>query len=115
MNIKDVKNWVITQATADDMEVIKRAMATRKELLVDEIAEGDEVRLGGISPKYLNGLTGKFHGREGRRGKARGIVTLDEASTQILKVKGAQRFFIPSGTKEFRLGGLPMTCIAKVG
>jgi hypothetical protein len=115
MNIKDVKNWVITQATADDMEVIKRAMATRKELLVDEIAEGDSIRLSGLSPKYLNGLTGKFHERGNGRGKSRGSVVLDEASTKVLRVKGRNRFFIPPDNKEYTLGGLPMTCIAKVG
>lgn len=114
MNISDVRTWIITSATADDMDAIREAMKTRKELLVDEIKKGDFILIKDIRPKYLNGLTGKFHGREEGRGKSRGSVMLDEASTKILRVKGRQRFFIMPSAKEFKLDGLPMTCLSKV-
>lgn len=110
----DVKTWIITKASADDMETLREAMDTRTDLLADEIRKGDKVKIHNISPKYLEGLSGTFYGRSKGRGKSRGSVLLDEASTRILRTKGKERVFISPGDKEYTLGGIPMTCLIKV-
>lgn len=66
--------------------------------------------LSGLSPKYLNGLTGEVvldpNGRSGARAFA---CKLDEASTNRLRWAGS-RFYIGPDVKEYVLPGVPMQC-----
>lgn len=45
MNINEVKKWIINHATGNDMETIRLAMKSREEILANDIARGDRVRI----------------------------------------------------------------------
>lgn len=112
MEYNDVRNWIVTECSAEEIDKVKGDLKARRDILVSSIVEGDVVRVTGISPKYLNGLTGAFRLERGRRGKARGSVMLDEVSTAILKSKKGN-YYIPEGAKEYLLIGIPMVCFMK--
>lgn len=58
---RDELHVVLTAFKARDKYL--RGAASRQALATFKV--GDKVRLSGLSPKYLNGLTGEIKGREG--------------------------------------------------
>lgn len=94
-------------ALADLQRQIKARHKALRAQAAASVSVGATVTLEGLSPKYLNGLTGTVTSID----RARGSVTLDEASTQRLRFDGARRFFIAADATEYLLGGVPLGCM----
>lgn len=114
MKYDDVRQWIITESSSEDLERLRNDLNSRKDILVSHLKPGDNVRTTGLTPKYLNDLTGSFCGKDSVRGKPRGSVTLDPASTALLRAQCHGRCYIPDDLEEYRLPGIPMTCFVKV-
>lgn len=108
----DVIAFIVARADETDLANILNAVKARRKALgqinAAAVKVGQRVTLDGLSPKYLNGLTGTVLSVEG----ARCTVTLDRDSTTSLRYAG-QRFRIPTEHMEYNLGGIPTQC-AKV-
>jgi hypothetical protein len=71
-----------------------------------DVSVGDQVRLVGLSPKYLNGLEGvvkSFHNRE------RCNVRLSLLSTEHLRMAGRVRFHMSPDDHHYLLAGIPLS------
>lgn len=112
-SVADVLDYVHSRADEQDLEALIEAVRTRRKVLGEQRAAtvriGSEVRLDGLSPKYLNGLTGTVESVRASRADVR----LDKASTSTLRFTG-RKFSIPADEEEFLLRGAPKSCcIAK--
>lgn len=109
----DAISFITNNADADDLERILDAYKSRKKALAAvraaSVRKGSEVTLTGLSPKYLNGLSGVVHAVRGQRCD----VKLDENSTATLRYSGT-RFYVPEGDKNYVLTGCPLTCAEAV-
>lgn len=114
MNYDDVRQWIITESSSEELKKLRNDLESRRDILVASLKPGDNVRTIDLSPKYLDNLTGKFHGIDSRRGKPKGSVTLDKASTALLRAQSGGRCYIPNDMEEYRLTGIPMVCFVKV-
>lgn len=105
----DVVDYIVGSATDSDLAVIINAVKLRRKALAAVTAAavrvGAQVTLGGLSPKYLNGLTGTVKSISG----GRCTVTLDEASTTDLKYRST-RFYVGTEAKTYDLTGIPTQC-----
>lgn len=110
ITLEDVVTFLSSTATEDDLDAIIGVMNARRKVLHSIAAASVRVgmvgTLRGLSPKYLNGLTGTVTSVKGRAG----TVTLDEQSTNRLRASRT-RFFIPDGAKKYNLMGVPLACI----
>lgn len=111
LTITDTVDFLHSQATEQDLDTVLQAIRLRRKALGNITASAVQVdldvRLDGLSPKYLNGLTGKVTDLKGDRATVR----LDENSTDTLRVRSrGKRFYIPELTAEYDLGGIPMSC-----
>jgi hypothetical protein len=90
-----VIRW-IAQAPSPELDKVqemltarrKAARAMTRSLALSVMGEGDKVRIGTVSPKYMIGLTGTIVGRSDKGFK----VKLDEQSMLTARVKGRGRF-----------------------
>ena len=109
---RDAVAFILARADETDIANILAAVKTRRRLLgqisAAAVKVGATVTLEGLSPKYLNGLTGTVKNISG----ARCTVTLDEASTNDLGFRST-RFYLLPGQKNYDLNGIPTQC-AKV-
>ena len=100
---------ILANATGDDIDQVISACNTRRATLrqMDAAAlrVGEKGRTKGLSPKYLNGLTGMI--------ESPSVIRLDEASTEILRYSG-KRFYVAPGVKEYVLRGIPAGCLENV-
>lgn len=109
-NTVDVVSF-LSKASAEDIASIETAIKVRKDFLtaqrVDSLTPGMTVRLQGLRPKYLNGLSGEISHREQGRGNPRVAVLLTEASTKAFeRAKGLR-----PGTERYLLTGVPSVCL----
>jgi aspartokinase-like uncharacterized kinase len=108
--LSDVLTYIVSEADDDAMDLIIDGVRQRQKALQQIAAAsvriGMETRIDGISPKYLVGMRGEVAGIDGKRAE----VLLDEASTRTLRFKGGRRFYIPSDTTRYLLGGIPLSC-----
>lgn len=108
----DVIAFIVARADETDLTNIINAVKARRRTLgqisAAAVKVGATVTLEGLSPKYLNGLTGTVKNISG----ARCTVTLDEASTNDLGFRST-RFYLLPGQKNYDLNGIPTQC-AKV-
>lgn len=92
----------ITGATSDQLDLLSKAINDRRQSLRNERAAlvkvGMKVVLSGVSPKYLDGMTGTVDAITGTRATVR----LDEESTNRLRLTG-RRFLVPSTVREYEL------------
>lgn len=109
LTISDVLSYLHNQADQQDLDSITQASRTRRKALGEQQAAvvriGLTVRLDGLSPNYLNGLTGTVSSLAGTHAQVR----LDTASTRKLRTS-SRRFHIPADTEEHLLGGIPKAC-----
>lgn len=96
-----VLRTIARQASRRQKQVETRAAASA------EI--GTAVTLVGLSPQYLNGLSGTIDSRS-MRGKARVDVRLDAASTAALRARNARRFYIAPDAETYVVHGVPIDC-----
>lgn len=111
LTISDALEFIRSHATASDIEKIYAATKERtrnlRAVTAARVQAGANATLDGLSPKYLNGLTGTVSSIQG----ARGDVRLDARSTRDLRYLGARKYFISADTTEFTLRGVPLSCI----
>lgn len=107
--ITEVLDYVHARADEQDLDSLLQALRTRRKVLGEQraatVRSGLEIRLDGLSPKYLNGLTGTVVTLDGNRAEVR----LDERSTTQLRGSG-RRFYVPAGEIEYLLTGIPKSC-----
>lgn len=114
LTVNDVAEFITNAATEEDLDDVVNAVKARQKALRNlramDVKPGVEVTLTGLSPKYLNGLSGTV--QEGGRGQ-RVDVLLDSASTQRLARQGS-KFHIDPDAEEYLLTGVPAsTCQAQ--
>ena len=105
---------IVLNADEDDLNRIIQSVKDRRKVLAAaraaDVHIGATVMLTGLTPKYLNGLTGVVvrdpHGRSGTRAFG---CKLDKNSTALLRRSGT-RFFVAEGVEEYVLPGVPMSC-----
>lgn len=113
--LADTIDFLHNRATQDDIDAMYPALKRRQKALGDITAAtvqvGIEVRLDGLSPKYLNGLAGTVETIDGTH--ARASVKLDKISTDRLRGRSS-RFNIPDILIQYTLSGIPMACCHKL-
>lgn len=114
----DVIAFIAARADETDLDNIINAVKARRTMLgrinAAAVKVGAAVRLDGLSPKYLNGLTGTVSIVSGGRCS----VVLDEHSTTALRYAPRSRYagaiaMLPEGEDRYTLSGIPTQC-AKV-
>ena len=109
----DVIAFIVARADDTDLANIIGAVNARRKTLrtiaAASVKPGLKVTLSGLSPKYLNGLTGTVKSVEGQRC----TVTLDRDSTDRLSWNArfshtVQALKHEDGTYDF--GGIPSSC-----
>lgn len=108
-SVTEVLDYVHSHADEQDLDALFRAIRTRRSVLGEQraatVRRDTEVHLDGLSPKYLNGLTGTVESLKGNRADVR----LDEKSTNRLRYAG-RKFYIPTEEKQYLLTGVPKQC-----
>lgn len=108
-SVTEVLDYVHSRADEQDLEALIQAVKTRRNVLGEQraaaVRTGTEVRLDGLSPKYLNKLTGIIETTKGSRADVR----LDKGSTATLRYAG-KKFYIPITEETFLLTGVPKQC-----
>ncbi len=103
---------IVLNADEHDLDRILQALKDRRKTLsaarASAVQVGMAARTSGLSPKYLNGLTGVVERGNGRS-TGRMAIRLDEASTSTLRWQGA-KFRIAPDTKNYLLDGIPTQC-----
>lgn len=109
ITLADVLQFVASHATETDIGAIHDAARMRTKALhavrAATVTLGANVRFAGLSPKYLNGLSGTVVEISGQRGTVR----LDEKSTAALRRQG-RRFYIAPTVAEYEMSGVPLSC-----
>lgn len=104
---------IVLNADEHDIERIFQACKDRRKTLsaarASAVQVGMKARTEGLSPKYLNGLTGVVERGSGR-GSGRMGLRLDEPSTELLRWSGRTRVFVPADEKNYLLDGIPAQC-----
>lgn len=107
--LDQVLDYVHGHADEQEITALYDALNTRRKALNDRralaVREGLSVRLDGLSPKYLNGLTGTVESISGKRADVR----LDEHSTSVLRYAG-NKFYVAADVNEYVLHGVPKGC-----
>lgn len=113
ITLTDAVAFIAQHATADDLDQVYAAAKQRTRTLrtiaaaaAASLPVGASVRLDGLSPKYLNGLTGVLKSTTG----GRAVVTLDKESTSLLGFS-SRRFYAAAGKDSYDLGGLPLSTV----
>ena len=111
VTMAEVIDYILDHADSADIDRVYEAAKMRHKTLQAKAASavriGMTIRLNGISPKYLNGMTGEVVSID----RQRASVLLDERSTRTLRVKGGRRFYIPADVKQYEVSGVPLsTC-----
>lgn len=104
---------VLALTSDADLATVLQVVKDRRTELSMRLEVGKAVRIDGISPKYLNGLTGRISDIQRGTGKPIATVTLDVASTARLRATG-RRTFIPPQEQNHPLGGIPLVCCKPV-
>src|SRR5690625_6208982 len=101
----------IKRATESDIDRMYNALKLRRQALSEQraaaVTVGTEGTLTGLSPKYLNGLSGKVVAIRGKRAD----VELDEGSTMTLRFTRQTRFRIPANQERYTIPGVPLQCV----
>lgn len=107
---------IVLNADAHDLDRILQALKDRRKTLsaarASAVQIGMAARTEGLSPKYLNNLTGVIE-RGAGRGNGRLALRLDEKSTETLRwaARAAMgRFYMTDEDKAYLLDGIPMQC-----
>jgi hypothetical protein len=100
---------ILALSSDADLATVAQVVKDRRTELSMRLEIGRTVRIDGISPKYLNGLTGRVSDIQRGTGKPIATVTLDVASTARLRAVGRRTFIAPQ-EQNHPLGGIPLVC-----
>jgi len=111
--LAEAMSFIVNKATGGDLDNLLAAMRNRRSALnslrAANVAVGDQVRLVGLSPKYLNGLEGVVE----TINKSRCNVRLSRLSTEHLRIPGRVRVHMSPDEQHYLLVGIPLsTCDA---
>jgi hypothetical protein len=106
-SLADVIEFIVRTANLEDIDTIHQAARDRRTILgrvqasltSSLLKPGDKVTLSGLSPKYLNGMTGTVVERKGGSGKPKFIVKLDDSAGRYVSDRPV---------------GVPAQCLTKV-
>ncbi|MET9396160.1 hypothetical protein [Kitasatospora sp. NPDC002965] len=111
MSLADATRFILTDATEADLDRVGAAVRDRRDMLAKvraaAVAVEARVTTRGIKQKYLVGLSGTVASIDGDCAD----LDLDEDSTDQLRWARQTKFKVPPGTKNFRLRGVPLTCL----
>jgi hypothetical protein len=114
VTLSDALNFILTSASNEDLSRVIDGIKSRRTILqtinAASVSIGASVKLDGLTPKYLNGLTGTVASINGRSA----TIKLDERSTKELRWSGRKRFFIAGDATEYPLGGIPLSTLSIV-
>jgi len=117
LELSDVVGYVLESADENDLDGIAQAMKSRRNILrvkaAAAVTEKATVTIDGISPKYLNGLSGVVKEIVNGRGQ-HATVTLDKASTHKLAFSSDKYGFL-AGRDSYDLTGVPLSCCKVTG
>ncbi len=103
---------IVLNADEHDLDRLVQALKDRRKTLASarasQVQVGMKARTSGLTPKYLNNLTGVVQRGNGRSA-GRMAILLDESSTTTLRWQGA-KFRIAPDAKEYLLDGIPTQC-----
>ncbi len=109
--LRDVVEFVLERAEGNDLEEIAQAMETCRQILQErdaaEVTEQMTVTLAGLTPQYLNGLSGVVTKIARDRGRPRVTVTLDKRSANTLAFC---KYGHVTGHDSYDLEDLPLSC-----
>jgi hypothetical protein len=112
--LTDALNFILSSASNEDLSRVIDGVKSRRGILATlnaaSVTVGASVKLDGLSPKYLNGLTGTVASTNGRSA----TITLDARSATNLRWYGRKRFFINEGATEYPLSGIPLSTLSIV-
>lgn len=112
--LTDVTAFIVSEADHDALDRIGDAIRQRhqalKEITAAAVRKGADVRIEGIKPKYLVGLTGTVEAIQSTGRQRVADVRLDEDSTDRLRWEPKSKIVIPEGTKRYLLTGIPLPC-----
>ena len=111
----NVLQYIAYNATESDVNLFFEALKERRKALgtvkAASVSLDATVVLSGLSPKYLNGLSGTVTVLNRSSGSIkRGSILLDEASTKKLRYSGT-RYHVPADMGRYTLGGVPLSCM----
>lgn len=113
-SLTDALNFILSSASNEDLSRVIDGIKSRRGILqtlnAASVSVGASVKLEGLSPKYLNNLTGIVVSMSGRSA----TIKLDARSTQDLRWSGRKRFFIAADATEYPLGGIPLSTLSIV-
>ena len=113
--LADVLGFIIDGSAAGDLEritdMVRQRQRALRALQAAAVSVGAQVRIKGLSPKYLNGLEGVVESIT----KSSGNVRLSKLSTVQLRVSVAAstfrgRFFVRDDEERYLLTGVPLSC-----
>ena len=113
--LPDVIGFIVSEATDGELDRITDAIRQRQRALralrAATVSVGAQVRIRGLSPKYLNGLEGVVESIT----KSSGDVRLSRVSTARLRVRMAAatfrgRFYIRADEEHYLLTRVPLSC-----
>lgn len=115
ITLADVLGFIIDGSTAGDLEritdMVRQRQRALRALQAAAVSVGAQVRIKGLSPKYLNGLEGVVESIT----KSSGNVRLGKLSTGRLRVTTKSstyrtRFYIRDDEEHYLLAGVPLSC-----
>jgi len=113
--LQSATEFVLSHATDDDLNrlftAIKQRRAALGSIRTATLTTGTTVRLASLTPKYLNGLTGRIAQIDGKRA----TVALDADSTDRLRYTSQSRYVVPTDATSFDLRGVPLACCLPTG
>lgn len=113
-SLTDALTFILTSASNEDISRVIDGIKSRRSILATinaaSVAIGEKVKLDGLKPKYLNGLTGTVESISGRSA----TVKLDARSTQELRWSGRRTHFIEADATEYPVRGLPLSTLTIV-
>ena len=113
--LADVLGFIIDGSTAGDLEritdMVRQRQRALRALQAAAVSVGAQVRIKGLSPKYLNGLEGIVESIT----RSSGNVRLSKMSTDRLRVTTKSstfrtRFYIRDDEEHYLLTGVPLSC-----
>ena len=113
--LPDVIGFIVSEATDGELDRITDAIRQRQRALralrAATVSVGAQVRIRGLSPKYLNGLEGVVESIT----KSSGNVRLSKMSTARLRgttksSTSRTRFYIRDDEEHYLLAGVPLSC-----
>lgn len=113
-DLRECVEFVTLHATSDDLDRIYAACRARQKALASvkaaAVKVGMVVTTEGLTPKYINGLTGEVTSITGARASVR---FAHNQANRIAYTKHGPRALLTQEDPLFVMGGIPLTCLVQ--